>query len=117
MNIGATMMISERPNSPRGRARLTRPPRASGDVVWDEDIADTAHGLKVEGKLGVFLDLAAQARHLHVDRALQRHAEPRAEIGAAEGTARIGGEELQQSGLGAGELDGLALAAQLRALG
>src|ERR1700741_2913077 len=102
MNIGATMMISERPNRPRGRARLTRPPErgASGDVVWDEDIADTAHGLKVEGKFRVFLDLAAQARHLHVDRALQRHAEPRAEIGAAEGTARIGSEELQAKGLG-----------------
>src|ERR1700753_2754496 len=98
MNIGATMMISERPNSPRGSTRLTmrpgRRPPWSGDVVWDEDIADAAHGLEVKRKLGVFFDLAAQARDLHVDRTLERHAQPRAEIGAAEGASGIGGGEL-----------------------
>src|SRR5215475_12678837 len=108
MTTGATMMMSERPNSPRGSARLISPDgrAVSGDAVWDKNVPHAAHGLEIERKFGILLDLAAQARDLHVDRALERHAEPRAEIGARERASGIGGEELQQRCLRARQLHG-----------
>src|SRR5580693_3624058 len=99
---GATMMMSERQNNPRGRMRLIsrnglkRASPSSGDAVWDKDIADTADGLEIERKLWILFNLTSEARYLHVDRAFERHAEPRAEIGAREGAACVGREELEQ---------------------
>ena len=96
--IGATMMISERPNSPRGRKRLrdrrqacTRPcaHRSSADP-GDQHVANPAHRLQIQRQLGVFLDLAAQARHLHVDGAFQRHIQPLAQFAAARRAAPHG---------------------------
>src|SRR3979490_1081513 len=112
------MMISERPNRRRGISRVRARNGCSGErssvrlvlsnAVWDQDIADTANGLDIERKLGIVLDLAAQPRDLHVHRALQWDAQPRAEGGAREGPARIGGEELQELRFGAGELHAFA---------
>src|SRR4051812_4191571 len=90
--IGATMMISERPNNPRGRKRFRE--SASG-TIWDQHIANSANRLQVQRQLGVFLDLAAQARHLNIDRAFQRNIQPLAQFRAAEGAPRMGGEKLQ----------------------
>src|SRR6266702_8511078 len=91
--MGATMMISERPNSPRGKKCLSVKPSAT---IGNEHIANPAYRLQVQRQLGVFLDLAAQARHLHVDRTLQRHIQPLAQFAAAEGPPGMGGEQLQQ---------------------
>src|SRR5579859_5982437 len=104
--MGAAMMMSERQKSPRGMMRLTswkgrssagcRSVRtSSGDAVWDQDITNTANGLQIERELGIFLDLTAKPRHLHVDRSLERHAEARAEIGARKRPAGICREQLQ----------------------
>src|SRR6516225_4168217 len=98
MSIGATMMISERPNRPRGNTRFSARSGCSrgrrnarlvlSNAVWDQDIADTANGLDIERKLGVLLDFAPQPRHLHVDRALELDAETRAQRGAGKRPAR-----------------------------
>src|ERR1700749_2212629 len=112
------MMISERPNNPRGKKRLMRRPgrMRSGDAVWDKDISYAAHRLQVQRQFGVFFDLAAQARDLHVNRTLKSDTETRAKIAARESAPCIGGEKLKQCGFGTRELDRLALAAELRAL-
>jgi len=76
--MGATMMMRERQKSPRGMMRLiTWKGRSgagsccgrtsSGDAVWDQDITNTANGLQIERELGIFLDLTAKSRDLHVD--------------------------------------------------
>src|SRR5258706_6673448 len=127
ISIGARMMISERPNKRRGISRFSARNGCSGErssvrlvlsnAVWDQDIADTANCLDRERKLGIVLDLAAQPRDLHVHRALQGDIQPRAEGGARKGPARIGGEELQELRLGAGELHTFAGALELAALG
>src|SRR5256885_10184326 len=101
--MGARMMISERPNRRRGISRFSARKGCSGErssvrlvlsnAVWDQDIADTANGLDVERKLGVFFDLAAQARDLDIDRALQLDVQPRTERGARKGPPGVGGEE------------------------
>src|ERR1700694_438305 len=122
------MMISERPNSRRGISHFSaRNGCRSGErssvrlvlsnAVWDQDIADTANGLDIERKLGIVLDLAAQPRDLHVHRALQWNIQPRAEGCAGECRPRIGGEELQELRLRAGELHAFAGALELAALG
>ena len=76
--IGATMMISERPNRRRGISRFsarngcseaTRKPRAVlSDAVGDKDIADTANGLEEKRQFGIFLDLAPEPGDLNIDR-------------------------------------------------
>ena len=101
--MGATMMISERPNMRRGiirliarkgcsakrsgRSRRSATParravaRAAGkgwvlsDAIWDKDITRTAHRLNVQRKLGILLDLPPQPRHLDIDRPLQTQVE------------------------------------------
>src|SRR5258706_8094833 len=125
--MGARMMISERPNSRRGINRFSARNGCSGErssvrlvlsnAVWDQDIADTANGLDVERKLGILLDLATQARDLHVHRAFQLDVQPRAQRGARKGPSRIGGKELQELRLGTGELHAFAGAFELAALG
>src|SRR5215469_6336940 len=107
--IGATMMISERPNSPRGKKRLMKRPGAKRGSIFlsiavrHQDVANTANGLQVERQLGVFLDLAAKTCHLHIDGTLQRHAQAGAKIAAGKRLSRIGGEKLQQRRFRTGE--------------
>src|SRR2546423_9483973 len=97
MIIGATMIISERPNRRRGIISLTtrngcsakRSARnqshrgvgaacrvvaapagegpASADAIWDKDIAGTAHRLNVKRQLRIVFNFAPKARHLHID--------------------------------------------------
>src|SRR5579862_8526358 len=106
------MMMSERPNSPRGRARLTRPlGRKSGDTVGNEDVAHATHGLQIKRQFGIFLDLAAQSRDLDVDGALQRYTQPRAQIAARKSPSGICGEKLEQGSLRTRQLNGPPLAA------
>ena len=113
-------MISERPNNPRGRNCLRNAPgfmqRQSAFIhaVRHQHIAHAANRLQVERQLGVFLDLAAQARHLHVDGSLQRHTQPGAKIAARKRMPGMGGEQLQQRGFAAGQLHRLAVAGEAR---
>ncbi len=114
------MIISERLNSRRGISRfsprsgcssgpLANVRRVLSNAVWDQDITDTTNGLDVERKLGIVLDLTAQSRHLHIDRAFERDVEAGAERRARKRPAGIGGEQLQQLGFGAGQLDASCL--------
>src|SRR6185437_11892850 len=101
ITTGVMMMRSERPNSPRGNRRFSTRKGWSCAIalrhaIRHEHVANAAHGLNVERQLRVFLDLAPQPRHLHIDGALETYAEPRAEVGAREGPARIRREQLQQ---------------------
>src|ERR1700744_3871201 len=108
------MMMSDRPNRPRGNMRFRNPPErtVSGDTVWDKDISYASHGLQVEWQFGVFFDLPAQTRDLHIDGPFKRDAEPRAQIAARKRAAGVGGEQLKQGSLGACQFHRLALAAE-----
>src|SRR4051812_16864574 len=124
--MGATTMISERPNSRRGSTRLsarngcscvrTSVRRVLFNAVWDQDIADTANGLDIKRQLGIFFDLAPKPGDLHVHRALQSDIQARAECAARKGTSCIAGKKLQQLRLAAGQPHRLAIAAQFGAL-
>src|SRR5207247_384837 len=66
-----------------------------------ENVTHAADCLNVERQFRVFFDLAPEPRHLNVDGAFQRDAQPRAQIGSRERTAGIGGQQLEQSCLSA----------------
>src|SRR6201999_2440554 len=87
------------------------------DTVWDKDIADTANGLDVDGKSWVFFDLAAQTRHLHVDRAFERDIEQLAQRLARKGAPGVTGKNFQKLRLARGEPYRRAILAQFAALG
>src|SRR6266581_4624972 len=125
MIMGATMMISERPNMRRGiirlmarkgcsakrngrsRSRSATPARravarAAGegwvlsDAIWDKDITRTAHRLNVQRKLGILLDFAPQPCHLDIHRPLQPQIEFFAQRRAGKRPARIGRKQFQK---------------------
>src|SRR5450432_3982955 len=119
------MMMSERPNRPRGISRFSARNGCKGErssvrlvlsnAVWDQDIADTTDSLEIEGKFGVLFDFAAQARHLHIHGTFELDVQPRAQRGTAEGAARIGGEQLEHQRFGTGQLNALAGAGEFAA--
>src|ERR1700690_3598907 len=100
ITIGVTMIMSERPNSPRGSSRFNllkgRHPGILCDAIRNEHIAHAPNRLNVKRQLGIFLDLAPQPRDLHIDRALERNAEPGAEIDTGEWAARICSEQFEK---------------------
>src|SRR5579883_3577318 len=79
MNTGMTMIASVRPSIVRGRKLLIRAPMPSRSgfasevrsavSIGAEDIARSAHGLKVSWEFRVLLDLAAKPIDLHIDAA------------------------------------------------
>src|SRR6478672_8331355 len=111
--MGAKMMMSERPNKPRGIRRFRARNGCSGErfsvrrvlsnAVWDQDIADTSDGLDIKWELRVLLDFTAQAGYLHVDGTFELNLEPRAQIRARKRPAGIGGEQLQHLRFRAGQ--------------
>src|SRR5918994_1717178 len=128
--MGTTMMISALANSVCGecrsakRAMRSKRSRAAPMIMRqparscvDQPVALAADGTQIarEGRIG--LDLAAQARDLHVDGALvDREADALAQRLAAQHLAQAGGEHAQQRGLGVGEGHAPALAAELAQL-
>src|SRR5205807_8979355 len=118
--IGATTMISERPNKPRGNTRFARCEsryRMSAHPVRHEYVTHAADRLDIERELRIFLDLSPEAGHLHVDRALQRHAQSRAEIGARERPPGVAGKKFEQRGFRTSQANRAPLAAQFATLG
>src|SRR4051812_12007568 len=99
--MGAKMMMSERPNRPRGISRFSARNGCSGErlsvrrvlsnAVWDQDIADASDGLDIERELRVLLDFAAQTRDLHIHGAFELNIQPRAQSRTRKRPAGIGG--------------------------
>src|SRR5262249_53270577 len=122
---GVTMISRARPNRLRGRTRLYQrvsctawrasaaPPAprltaVPGASIRLEDIADACHRREVARDFRIALDLAAEPRHLHVDRPdvtaeLRLLREPL----AADGRAGPLGERTQERRLGGGQVHGL----------
>src|SRR3546814_6704541 len=85
--------------------------------VCSSDLAGAAHRLQVARELGVGLDLAAQARHLHVDGAGVAAGEAfLAQVVAGDRLAGTPRERLQQRGFGSGEAHAVAGARQFLAV-
>src|SRR5260221_3700119 len=128
---GRMMMMSERPYSERGNSRLNqrrwpsrrapaRPARGSrarpASSIRLEDIACSPHGLQIAREFRIALDLAAQPRHLHVDRA-HIAAELRL-LGQRLARYRLAGAPRQcheERGLAGRQMDGIAAAVELAA--
>src|SRR5918993_2323937 len=128
--IGTTMMISALANSVWGecrsakRAMRSKRSRAALSIICqptrscvDQPVALAADGAQIarEGRVG--LDLAAQARDLHVDGALvDGRTDALAQRLAAQHLPQPRGEHAQQRGLRVGERCALALVRELSQL-
>src|SRR5713101_2111862 len=121
-STSAASRMKVRHRSERGQnlnAMTHSPPRPSLQMsslhlpVGHEDVAEPPHGLDISGMRGILLDELAQARDLHVDRAVEHlvFAAPRElhQLVARQGRSRVGHQHLEQGELAGGERERLTV--------